>query len=383
MEEITNVAPDGEDKKIIIEIKDKNYIEKDEKKSFVDVNCQLIVRESDEDGTLISEEEKNGVQIKGRDCIYLNAPNIYFPQDAPLDTKKRELYDILNELFQLGSGDDWQPPDWWLEVPEPEPYEMYFLVLVLYPPETVRFTLSNPVNVNTGGGNVKIDWGDGTVYDSAGGYWGIPDLVHRYSAAGQYLVKVTTTDESCFFQEFYQGRFLIAKIGSEIVLNNDEISEKGGSAQNAFYNKNYLFWAVINCKNGGLPRINAFRGCSNLRKVNIAVPPKIIGHSSFMDCKCLKRFDFSSAVSLDENACQNSGFAEINAPLCESIGNTAFGGCYNLRSVNAPICASVGNQVFLQCYDLRKAVFAGDCIFGSNCFENCVSLYPRPDGSVT
>lgn len=281
-----------------------------------------------------------------------------------------------------GGDDDWQPPDWWIEVPEPEPYEMYFLVLVFYPPENVQFVLSNPVNVNTGGGNVKIDWGDGTVYDSAGGYWSLTNLSHKYNAEGQYLVKVTTTDESRFFQEFRYGRTLIAKIGSEIILNNDEIAEGGGSTQNPFWNKNYLFLAVINCKNGGLPRINAFRECSNLRKINIAVPPKVIGDSSFLGCKCLTRFDFSAAVLLDNLSCKNSGFTEINAPLCTSIGDTAFDNCYNLRSVNAPLCTSVGSQAFLQCYDLRKAVFAEDCVFGSNCFENCVSLYPRPDEST-
>lgn len=239
-----------------------------------------------------------------------------------------------------GGDDDWQPPDWWIEVPEPEPYEMYFLVLVFYPPENVQFVLSNPVNVNTGGGNVKIDWGDGTVYDSAGGYWSLTNLSHKYNAEG------------------------------------------GGSTQNPFWNKNYLFLAVINCKNGGLPRINAFRECSNLRKINIAVPPKVIGDSSFLGCKCLTRFDFSAAVLLDNLSCKNSGFTEINAPLCTSIGDTAFDNCYNLRSVNAPLCTSVGSQAFLQCYDLRKAVFAEDCVFGSNCFENCVSLYPRPDEST-
>ncbi|MCM1328362.1 MAG: hypothetical protein NC253_02890, partial [Ruminococcus sp.] len=48
--------------------------------------------------------EKEGVYIKGRDVIVLDAPEIRFPKTAPLDTEKRELYEILNELFQDGSG---------------------------------------------------------------------------------------------------------------------------------------------------------------------------------------------------------------------------------------------------------------------------------------
>ena len=52
-----------------------------------------------------SAKAKEGVQIKGRDVIYLNAPAIEFPENAPLhNTDKRELYAILDELFQGGSG---------------------------------------------------------------------------------------------------------------------------------------------------------------------------------------------------------------------------------------------------------------------------------------
>lgn len=359
------------------EIKDISH-GKDRDEWTYDHDCTLKVKRTDDNGNS-SETEEYGYMIQGKDCIYLNADKIYPAQRIPLLTEAQDIVGAINEVFCLGS-DDWTPPDWWLKVPEPEPYEMYFLVLVLNPSETMGFTLSNPENVNMGGGNITIDWGDGTVYDSAGSYWGIRDLNHSYSAAGQYLVKVTTTDESRFFQEFRYGRFLIAKIGSEIILNRRGLDPSFSPGQQVpFTNKNYLFWAVINCKIGGLPWQNAFSGCTNLRKVNMAVPPKTIGHSSFMDCKCLTKFDFSAAVSLDEMACQNAGFLKIDAPHCTSIGNAAFGGCCDLRSVNAPVCASAGNQAFMRCYDLREAVFADECTFGTNCFENCVSLYPRPD----
>lgn len=49
------------------------------------------------------ETNEEGTQIKGKDFIFLNAPAIDFPENAPLDTDKRELYSILNELF---SGDE-------------------------------------------------------------------------------------------------------------------------------------------------------------------------------------------------------------------------------------------------------------------------------------
>ena len=56
-----------------------------------------------ESGTEIKKKKK-GVHINGKEIIFLDAPEICFPENAPLITEKRELYDILNELFQSGSG---------------------------------------------------------------------------------------------------------------------------------------------------------------------------------------------------------------------------------------------------------------------------------------
>lgn len=386
MAEIINAAPDGEDKKIIIEIKDKNYIEKDEKKSFIDVNCQLIVRESDEDGTLISEEEKNGTQIKGRDCIYLNAPNIYFPQDAPLDTKKRELYDILNELFQSGSGDDWQPP----EMPEPEAYEIYLLVEVVDPiSPKLEIRISRPEDAVAGYGPMSVDWGDGMVDEWTEGtpVPGYPDyykwstLSHNYAAVGRYLVKISATEHSCFLQKITPtdnmpySKVLCAKLGSEIVVNGSRSYDT-----EAFKNQRRLQYIKMSGKSG-LP-FETISGCPALKRIDIAVSPQDINGSQFYGCVNLKKFDFASVSQIPDNGLSNAGFTILNLPECTSIGNGGVQSCHMLSKVYAPNCTYVGDNAFLDCYNLQEAVFAEDCVYGANCFQNCYSLFPRPDGSA-
>ena len=95
----------------MVEIEDKNYSELDKEKSFTEF-CELIVKTTDEDGNT-TEEEKEGIQIKGKDVIFLNAAKIYPPQDpdllpdgqyTPLLTEAQDIVGAINELFQCGSG---------------------------------------------------------------------------------------------------------------------------------------------------------------------------------------------------------------------------------------------------------------------------------------
>lgn len=257
-------------------------------------------------------------------------------------------------------NENWQPPDWWIPVPEPQAYEMYFLIQVYEMWQaSIGFVLSRPEDTNTGNGSIAIDWGDGSGFSSDGGWNTWNNLAHKYNDTGQYLIKITASEGSCFLQTF-NAPVLIAKLGAEIVLNNDSITGGGiDYLQRAFYGKQYLHWAVINCKSG-LPRDKAFQECYALKRVDMAVPPAVIGDDTFVQCRSLEKFDFSHVVTIKTNIANQAGFKKINAPLCTSVGDSAFVNCYNLQEVT----------------------FAEDCVFGNNCFSECYSLYPRPDGSV-
>ena len=165
---------------------------------------------------------------------------------------------------------------------------------------SIGFIISRPEDANSGNGSISIDWGDSNGFSSEGGWSSF--FSHRYNDTGQYLIKITTSEGSCFLQQTNGYIILIAKLGAEIVLNNDGITGATNHTQRAFYNQRRLHWAVINCKNG-LPRDNAFRNCYALKKVDMAVPPAIIGDDTFVECRCLENFDFSHVVTIKSNSC--------------------------------------------------------------------------------
>ena len=53
---------------------------------------------------LIRKNTDEGIEIKGKDIVKLNAPFVYLSDDTPLLTSAQDLAGAINELFQGGSG---------------------------------------------------------------------------------------------------------------------------------------------------------------------------------------------------------------------------------------------------------------------------------------
>lgn len=335
-----------------------NNTEHDSNKSFLEY-CELTV-----DGT-----KKEGTQLKGKDVIYFNSPEIYFPENAPLDTENRELYSILNELFQGGSeGGDWQPPEWWIPVPEPKEYEIYILVWVTNANNKFDLRLQNKETEGSGFAGVFADWGDGTDTSyPAEFYWG--SVEHKFQEPGQYLIKIVTSEslnvvyahgsiQNCYWQ--------IVKTGSNILFVTD-IKDENKSYGTPLSNHNRLKYIKINNAKG-LPfdKTNYyFERDYALQKIELKkamsgnIPDRCFNGNAFMDLQQI----------LDGNS-------------VTSVGEFAFADCHSLRKIIFPNCTSVGNYAFQNCYNLQEVVVADNCTFGTDCFQNCYSLFPRPDGSV-
>lgn len=287
-----------------------------------------------------------------------------------------------NDGLDNGEGkpsDDWSPPDWWIPVPEPEEYEIYLLVQVFNAGNSaITVVVSRPADANTGCGNLAVDWGDGTANEWEGSW---SDLRHTYTDTGQYLIKITTADESCFLQNIYGGaQLLIARLGSKIVLNN-HIEWAG---QQAFRNKYYLKWVDYR-GDGDLPNEQAFSNCFALRKLTLAKPLTELTYKIFSRCYNLNfnKIDFSQVTKIGNNALEWCyGLSKINLPECMEIGENAFYECLALSKLYAQICETVGNYAFDRCYNLQEIVVSEDCVFGNGCFSNCFSFFPRPDGST-
>ena len=279
-----------------------------------------------------------------------------------------------------GGDDDWQPPADWLPVPDPEPYEMYFLVEVtnLLAAE-IEIHLCDPENNYQGFGPLKVDWGDGTVEN----YEGYPTgqmwsyLIHEYTEQGQFLIKINASEQSCCLNNLRKNPItLIMKLGDEICVTSDAVH-----IENSFSYQYRLHYVKLSGKNGLYK--SAFKHCYALRKIDIKNPLSNIQEYCFERCYRLKKLDFSNTEIIENSALADTGITSIEAPNCKSIGDYGVNSCRYLDKIIVPLCETVGTSSFTNDYSLSEAVFAENCTFGSGSFASCYNLYPHPDGSVT
>ena len=269
-----------------------------------------------------------------------------------------------------GIKDDWQPPSWWIPVPEPEEYEILILVWVTNTDNQFVFNLGNTSNLcillldangNITEASINIDWGDGTTNIAPTGNYG-----HAFKEAGQYLVKITAQEGLNVFcsKDLRNCYWQIVKTGSRILYKIDTVTVGYGTPLSSH---NRLKYIKINNTNGlPLDKTNYyFEYDYALQKIELKKP--MAGN---VPNGCFRGNPFTDLQQiLDGNS--------VNA-----IGDYAFTDCRSLRKIILPNCTSVGDYAFQNCYNLQEIVVADNCTFGKDCFQGCYSLYPRPDGSV-
>lgn len=368
---------------------------------------------------------KRGIYVKGENVIHLDTPEICFPENAPLhNTDKRELYAILDELFQDGSGggdDDWSPPD----MPEPNDYEFYMIVHVIKENSKfeVRMSLLNSdpryesVINHSGWGQGTIDWGDGTVdswvcsdvevYLDTGEYTGtsFTKEYHTYAECGEYLLHFSGTKYNSFFNLCRGYNYVLpkaAKFGKEILLTELIILGENKGWNNdvsRLYNLEYIKFNG----NYGAPK-GAFSQMHSLKKVDTinGEPVKIspLDTSNMLLCECvnLKKFDFSGITTIQSYIMQaaiknlnltnctevlrtyglaygNSFLEKIELPLfCGKLPKNAFASCPSLTDADIRRCTELDEQVFQNCYTLKEIDIPNCTSIGANAFNNCYTL---------
>ena len=294
--------------------------------------------------------------------------------DVPLETDADTVVEAINELAgklqDEGGGDEWQPPAWWIPVPEPELYEILILVWVTSTNNSFELYLQNNETGNSGYANVFCDWGDGTTTTfPAEYYWG--SIGHSFEKVGQqYLIKITTSEKlNVVYSVRKQNCYLqIIKTGSNIQFFSDYHDEHGYTNTPLAYHSQLKYIKINNEK--GLPFDKYkyyFEHNYALQKIELKKPMSgNIPESCFMNNYALT--DFSHIP--------------FNGNSVISVGDNAFSNCYSLRKIILPNCTSIGNWAFSNCYNLQEIIVAEGCTFGDGCFTGCYSLYPRPDGSV-
>ena len=334
--------------------------DENENPNFVD-----MFKSDENDVNGVREE---GMYIKGRDSIYLDAPAIYPSRDTPLLTDAQDFVGAINELFQDGGGGgEWQPPAWWIPVPEPEPYEILVLVWVTSTNKYFGLSLVNNETGQSAEGALSCDWGDGTQTNIPTGVWWGGNFSHTFDEPGQYLIKITTTEELNVVQSsntycYWQ----IIKTGSNILFVSDYYN-KHGYISTPFLNHHRLKYIKINNLKG-LPADkigNYFANDYALQKIELKKP--IVGNVPNM---CF----FGNQITDSQQI--------FDGKSVNIIGGYAFANCYSLRKIILPNCTYIGDYAFQNCYNLEEVVVAEGCTFGKDCFQSCYSLYPRPDGST-
>lgn len=389
---------------------------------------------------------KEGVQIKGKDVILLNAPEVLLSPDTPLLTTAQDIAGAINELFMLdpggGDGSFKSDPDWetWKQLPEPGQYQAIYGVRIVDLSYTKGYKYYTEYEINPDNGDYvpvedsvvpchiffnglsytgedgenycapyTIDWGDGSISTHPGGTVnevdesilglyghgvGINSLAHRYSETGLYIITAT-------FSEHRWG------YGPDVYSDDNSNADfKSINQPRTIFAK---FGSGISIERGKLSYI---LGCPRFIKF-LQLPsnqPYEDGSSVMMTQLdyCLQFYDAKKSLPTLPNSIFNSNYAltedgidveaatsvgnnafracyslhKLYLPNCTSIGSYAFYNCYSLKSIEAPKCTSIGASAFYNCYALHTLKVADGCTFGSNAFSNCYSLYPHPDGTL-
>ena len=329
----------------------------------------------------IKKDNNEGIEIKGKDMIKLNAPFVYLSDDTPLLTTAQDLAGAINELFQGGSGGgDEADADYekWQNLIEPAENQAVFLVRV---PNTaaksITMTIGYAIDMYYED-TWTVDWGDGT---SSTGYSRQGPVSHDYSAIGEYTVIFTSHMVSC------NNSAAVTSAGNSSALL---IMAKYGSLIHAESNLNSMpfnsqtYLRYVRLIDDTVFAERYFTSCSALRNIFFSGTIETIYDYMFTACYTLDfsnlKFSVLNIGAYAFNSCYN--LKKIEMPECNTIGKGAFGMCDGLRKAVFPKCYSVSEYAFQACYALNQAVFADNCTFGADVFSNCYSLYPYPSDNT-
>ena len=100
-----------------------------------------------------------------------------------------------------------------------------------------------------------------------------------------------------------------------------------------------------------------------------------IGESAFANCYSLTSVSFPACTYIESSAFQNcSALISASFSVCTSIGYYAFCGCSALTSTSFPACTSIGGGAFSDCYSLTSVSFSVCTSIGEYAFYSCSAL---------
>ena len=124
---------------------------------------------------------------------------------------------------------------------------------------------------------------------------------------------------------------------------------------------------------------NVFYECT-MENINAPLL-ETIGESAFERCNKLATVELPKLVSVGKKAFYICSIEKINTPLLETVGESAFSMCYSLKTVESPRLTNVGNYAFENCYSLVNISHADGWTLGSQPFRDCLKYYDNPNKS--
>ena len=227
-----------------------------------------------------------------------------------------------------------------------------------------------------------VDWGDGT---SSTGYSRQGHVTHDYSAIGEYTVIFTSHMVSCNNSAAVTSSPTISSKNNAALIMakyGDLIHAESNLNSAPFTSQEELRYVKL-CDDTVFSKY-FFSSCGSLRTIFFDGNIETIYDNMFTSCQTLdiSNLKFNS-LSIGKNAfnfCHN--IKEISMPQCNMIGDRAFALCYGLHKAIFPKCYNVSNLAFQSCRALVQTSFADDCVFDTEAFDGCTSLYPYPSDNT-
>jgi len=120
-----------------------------------------------------------------------------------------------------------------------------------------------------------------------------------------------------------------------------------------------------------------FKGCVNLKNINLPAGVKTITNNTFENCTSLEQIVFpESLTSIGSNAFCNTGLKEVEIPAhVTALNDVCFAECKKLEKVSiAEGVQNIGRGSFKNCSSLVSASIPSTACLGYQIFENCTSL---------
>lgn len=349
---------------------------------------------------------KEGVEIKGKDVIKLNAPEI-LPPEGQLLTEAQDIVGAINELKKGldegggGESDKWVRPSDWPVMPEPADNQIVMLISTQwntspYESFTVYAYKSGETAVNFDGTtSVNVNWGDGysdtinlpsdVSFVSPGHYYydyddttgeklGWHDGPVLDNGAHVFVITITLPDNAYFYTngnceplEIYVGKnvkFLNSVINSQDMLEHVK----------------FFGWQPTD-DNHVATNYGLLYNCHVLKCVDATEPLVYLPERAFNTCYNLKEIDLSQCTKIGAYGLYNTAITEIISEKLHTLDANALGSCHSLKRLNTPNLLTVGNYAFSQCYNIESITHAENWTYPRGALGDLYRWYDNPEKS--